>query len=622
VAESIEFRLKVIEDKLGVALEQNEKKAKSLGSALTVAAGTFAGGVALKGFDALGRAIGSVNDFIFDSIKASAEQEAALNRLGQALRNTGEFSNAAIEDFSAFAGELQKTSVYADEVVLNQLALAKSFGATNEQAKNLVQGAANLSASIGGTLEQNVEILSKSLNGLVGKGLKAAIPELKSLSQEALNSGAAIDLVNQKFGGSAQAQLNTYEGSLVALKNSFGELQEIVGDVVTQSEFVQGAFKFLTDSINSAVQAVSEYKAVNEANNKGFVDSENKVNSLASQYADLTVEIEKQQAIINGQGQNKGLVSTADIQFAETRVKALTAEAQKLFNVIQTSQQQIAAEEAKSPQAKAEKIREQTTEELNAIKERQIQISELEGQFALLQEQGRLEQEALKNESIFTSREEQLQRLADFEYAKTELEYQSAVDRAALLKTQEEKATAIQKSELIKRIANEKTKQKTDKEIKDEQLKQETDFYDAAISLSNSKNRTMAAIGKAFALQQLAEKTPLAIGNSYEFGTRTGGPVLGAVFGGIAAAAMAQQAARIAGVQGFAQGGIIGATSGADNRMASVRDGEMVLNASQQEQLFNSINNGAVGGNIVIQIDGRNIAYAVRDQVRQGFKLT
>ena len=78
-------------------------------------------------------------------------------------------------------------------------------------------------------------------------------------------------------------------------------------------------------------------------------------------------------------------------------------------------------------------------------------------------------------------------------------------------------------------------------------------------------------------------------------------------------------------IKGFADGGIIGgnvgATNGGDNRLAKVRDGEMVLNATQQENLFNAIDSGNIGGNIIIQIDGREIAKVVRNQVRSGFVL-
>lgn len=76
-----------------------------------------------------------------------------------------------------------------------------------------------------------------------------------------------------------------------------------------------------------------------------------------------------------------------------------------------------------------------------------------------------------------------------------------------------------------------------------------------------------------------------------------------------------------AAIKGFANGGVVGATMGGDNRIATVRDGEMILNAEQQEKLFNMINAGGSNGDIIVQVDGREVARAVRSQVQQGFRL-
>lgn len=94
-----------------------------------------------------------------------------------------------------------------------------------------------------------------------------------------------------------------------------------------------------------------------------------------------------------------------------------------------------------------------------------------------------------------------------------------------------------------------------------DKIKERDDFLSLTATLARSNNSTLAAIGKAAALTQIAIKTPEAISSSFAFGSRIGGPPLGFVFGGIAAAAMGAQAARVAGVA-LADGGIVPATSG------------------------------------------------------------
>jgi len=87
---------------------------------------------------------------------------------------------------------------------------------------------------------------------------------------------------------------------------------------------------------------------------------------------------------------------------------------------------------------------------------------------------------------------------------------------------------------------------------------------------------------------------------------------------------LASSAVAASAIKGYADGGIIGqgATMGGDNRLASVRDGEVVLNANDQKNLYDAIKSGNFGGgDIVIQVDGREVARAVRNQVRSGFVL-
>ena len=97
---------------------------------------------------------------------------------------------------------------------------------------------------------------------------------------------------------------------------------------------------------------------------------------------------------------------------------------------------------------------------------------------------------------------------------------------------------------------------------------------------------------------------------------------MGATFAAVAAAATAANVARIAGVQ-FENGGIVGqgASAGPDNRVATIRDGEMILNGQDQKILFDAIKSGNLGGDIVIKIDEREIARAVRNQRQQGFAI-
>jgi hypothetical protein len=91
-----------------------------------------------------------------------------------------------------------------------------------------------------------------------------------------------------------------------------------------------------------------------------------------------------------------------------------------------------------------------------------------------------------------------------------------------------------------------------------DKMKQQSQFMGDMMSLMNSKSKTLFNIGKAAAVANALLKAKESVVNAYTFGSGIGGPVLGAVFGGIAAVA---QAANIAAIKGQSFGGGGGVSS-------------------------------------------------------------
>lgn len=200
-----------------------------------------------------------VVDFFSEGIEAAEAQEQAMARLGQQLQLTGDYSEEALNGFAAFADQMEKTSKYGDDVVLSQVAVAKSFGISNDQAQNLVKAAIELSAATGQSLDGAVQALGKTFSGVTGK-LDEQIPVLKGLTKEQLASGAALDVVLERFGGSAQAEINTFSGALLQTGNAFGNLQEAFGAVITGNAAVIAAIKAVGEIFGELQRLVEENK--------------------------------------------------------------------------------------------------------------------------------------------------------------------------------------------------------------------------------------------------------------------------------------------------------------------------------------------------------------------------
>lgn len=150
-------------------------------------------------------------------------------------------------------------------------------------------------------------------------------------------------------------------------------------------------------------------------------------------------------------------------------------------------------------------------------------------------------------------------------------------------------------------------------------------------TLSESNNNTLATIGKAAAITNATidgyaavNKALASVPYPYNF-----------VAAALVGAAATANVAKIAGVGSFEQGGIVpGSSFTGDNLQANVNSGEMILNRSQQSQLFNQANGGGSNNqdlssiveairniNITLMADDNQLATSVSRGVANGIIL-
>ena len=669
MAESIEFRLKVIEDKLGVALDQNEKKAKSLGTTLQVALGTFAGTAITKGISLVGDGFRNLAGFVSESVSAAAESEAALKRLEVALSQTGKLSEENVKAFQDFATQIQATTSYEDDLVISNIALIQSLARLDSEGlKKATEAALNLSSALGIDLETASRIVGKAAEGNTTALGKLGI-EFKKGATDAETFSNVLATIESRFGGAAQAQAQTFAGTIAQLSNIWGDLKENVGAAITQNPAVIAAFGVLRDIIISFSKSITEafgqgnqdqianlfrltLDSINavvltlDALGRGFVATVEislaAIRGLALGIVTPAAGVLELLALIPGIGESfKGAADAATnemLRLSEAFDKNVSGfyEAVSGETFLSSVSQQIADArvnfdvlyndiKTKQTDLKNNPVTIVDPEESEKLRTLNAELLAIENEYYLAANQLDEQNRVAELERFATRSAEDIASLQQFELDKSELAYQSAVARAEASLKGEELGVAKQKALREKELRDLNINAKTKEELRKKEIQDQQAFFASASSLASSSNKTLAAIGKASALTEIAINTQRSASSSFAFGSKIGGPALGATFAAIAVAAGTAQAAKVAGIQGFANGGIIGqgATLGGDNRLATVRDGEMVLDAQQQKNLFSMINNGGnAGGNIVIQIDGRNIAYAVRDQINQGFKLT
>lgn len=246
-----------------------------------------------------------------------------------------------------------------------------------------------------------------------------------------------------------------------------------------------------------------------------------------------------------------------------------------------------------------------------------------------------------KQEQAIIRGEEITAQVYDQKIREAQAVYDAKVLENSLIKDAENQKLANQQAALVKEQAQKSAhNSKTitnEKNFKAGQVALETSFQNSRNTLIGQGFTLAATLAKdgsktQFLIQKAAALAEIALGDGKARALIPAQTALIPYPGNLAAAAQlnayvtAQTAlgAAIVGasaIKGFAEGGIIGATTGGDNRIASVRDGEMVLNANQQKKLFDMINNGGSGGDVVVNIDGREVARAVRNQIQGGFVL-
>jgi hypothetical protein len=250
-------------DKAEAAIKRFEGTAKTAGEK---AGSEFGGGfseTATKGFKALAiaaaAALAGLTVVFKKGVDAAIEQENATNALNQALARTGQFSAEAAKDLDNFASALQKNSVFADDVILQNAALIQSLGGLSTQGlKQATQAAADLSAALGIDLRTASQLVGKAAAGEVGTFGRygIAIKEGANASETFAN---ALTKINAQFGGAAAAQANTFGGSVEKAKNAFGDLLEEIGNLIIKSPEIAVLFRFIGKAVESATEAVKGF---------------------------------------------------------------------------------------------------------------------------------------------------------------------------------------------------------------------------------------------------------------------------------------------------------------------------------------------------------------------------
>lgn len=680
MAEKLEFDLSVKNNQLDKALDSGTKKASGLEGVLTTALGVFGGNVITKGFDLFLDGLNSVVDVFGDALKASSDNQVEINNLNSALSRAGILSRETSEDLQAFADSIEATTTQTGGAITETIAYLSSLTRLDKEGlKAATTASLELSEALGIDLASASTLVAKAANGNVSAFSRYGI-EIQKGNTNAETFSNTLTKLNEQFGGASASKLNTTIGAYTSLGNAYEKSIEPLGDIIIQNPIVTATI----NEVKNAVLGLGEALTENKGELIEFVQDGLLATIAASQVVldaldGITVVTKGlfNTLVLGANVISLGLVEPFRLaydavllllqnlplvgQAFEGLQNPLDSLANTLRDNVSKSFEDLAnsadsnvfrdlsdgannfansiidgAERIKLANSEIKNSNRSLVEDQDVLNADQLQkIANFNSEKQALEARLAAENIDLKNQlseleiqNEFDRNESSLQRILDQKLRENEIVLQAELEKNKGLNDARLIDAANAKAQAAKRLADAQAiKQKEidlEKLSNQRRLAEQNSFLNTAASLSNSKSKELAAIGKAAAITNATIAARESIVNSFNFGSRIGGPPLGFTFAGIAAAATASQIAQIAGVQ-FENGGVVGGTNGAsvgpDNRQATIRDGEMVLNADQQKNLMNMLNNGSTGGDIVVQVDGREIFRAVRNQLNQGMKL-
>lgn len=216
------------------ALTAEQHQASAATTSWTSSLGKWALGIAAGylSFQGLMMAVRQFAGFVRESVKASEEADAIDTQLNATLARRGEMTNRIKGAIEAYAGQLQKTTRFEDDAAKAAMNRMLQMGAKQADLNRLL----TLSADV--AIAKNVDLVTAAQAvGAAAAGRTRQLAMLVGADTELAKSAAAtLALVQERVGGAAAADIETYTGKVEQAKAAWGNLQEAVGNTITQNE--------------------------------------------------------------------------------------------------------------------------------------------------------------------------------------------------------------------------------------------------------------------------------------------------------------------------------------------------------------------------------------------------
>lgn len=241
--------------RLNSALKQVESTTKRSADSMNLTWAGFASKVFLAQ-----QAMRPMIGFMTGAVAAAVEQEDATNRLNIALQNQGTFTESLSQRYQDMATSIQRSTRFGDEAILEvqQRLIAIGNIGPSEMGK-VTQATIDLATALKIDLSTAALLMGKAAAGNVealsryGIKLDENIPKSQKFAE-------LLRLVGDRFGGSAQRDVETYSGATAQLSGVWGDFLEEIGNFIVKNPTVVDGVHKTTDAIIALTDALKAHK--------------------------------------------------------------------------------------------------------------------------------------------------------------------------------------------------------------------------------------------------------------------------------------------------------------------------------------------------------------------------
>jgi len=179
-------------------------------------------GLALTGFAIAG--VAGLTKILGSAI----ESEKATSRLASAMKQAGTYTDEAFKHAKEFATAMQLVSTADDEAIISVQKSLTNFGIQGEMLDKLTKATLDFASAKGIDLVSAGDLLAKTVGGETNALSRYGIV-IEGSAGSTKRMQSAVEGITKLFGGSAQAEAETFSGRIQILKNRFEDLLETFG---------------------------------------------------------------------------------------------------------------------------------------------------------------------------------------------------------------------------------------------------------------------------------------------------------------------------------------------------------------------------------------------------------